>query len=293
MSKDIHFLRIPNKDDDGFAKVLNALFVNIEDAYLHSMKPILTTTEINVMLQDGSVTKSSTFDPQSIIQFYRSFLKDLRNWEVGDVQETTGELNRIYCQISANVDNYTIKGFFGIQFNILPYYKPDKQVIRIQKELLDLSTENSTLLESVADIGNQTIKQELKNMSLDDLEFEDLFERLLQNQELVGNLEDKIKNIERKYPQLEGAEKKRNSLIYELNNLIIKVYQASPILLDYNRLMQGEEGIIVYFDIEPKADLKGKNSSKLVNLARMKAPAMEEISELLKEISSSLSKKSS
>ncbi|HSA73413.1 MAG TPA: hypothetical protein VLD84_05600, partial [Nitrososphaeraceae archaeon] len=227
------------------------------------------------------------------IQFYRSFLKDLRNWEVGDVQETTGELNRIYSQISANVDNYTIKGFFGIQFNILPYYKPDKQVIRIQKELLDLSTENSTLLESVADIGNQTIKQELKNMSLDDLEFEDLFERLLQNQELVGNLEDKIKNIERKYPQLEGAEKKRNSLIYELNNLIIKVYQASPILLDYNRLMQGEEGIIVYFDIEPKADLKGKNSSKLVNLARMKAPAMEEISELLKEISSSLSKKSS
>ena len=143
MSKDIYFLRIPNKDDDGFAKVLNALFVNIEDAYLRSMKPILTTTEINVMLQDGSVTKSSTFDPQSIIQFYRSFLKDLQNWQVGDIQETTGELNRIYCQISANLDNYTIKGFFGIQFTILPYYKPDKQVIQIQKELIDLSTENS------------------------------------------------------------------------------------------------------------------------------------------------------
>jgi len=284
-------LRIPNKDNDGFAKVLNAHFVNIENAYLCSMKPILTTTEINVMLQDGSVTKSSTFDPQSIIQFYRSFLKDLRNWEVGDIQETTGELNRIYCQISANLDNYTIKGFFGIQFNILPYYKADKQVIQIQKELLDLSTENSTLLESVANIGNQTIKQELKNMSLDDLEFGDLFERLLENQELIGNLEEKMKNIERKYPQLEGAEKKRNSLIYELNDLIIKVYQVSPILIDYNRLMQGEEGIIVYFDIEPKVDPKGKNSSKLVNLARMKAPAKKEISDLFKEISSLLSKK--
>ena len=284
-------MRIPNKDNDGFAKVLNAHFVNIENAYLCSMKPILTTTEINVMLQDGSVTKSSTFDPQSIIQFYRSFLKDLRNWEVGDIQETTGELNRIYCQISANLDNYTIKGFFGIQFNILPYYKADKQVIQIQKELLDLSTENSTLLESVANIGNQTIKQELKNMSLDDLEFGDLFERLLENQELIGNLDEKMKNIERKYPQLEGAEKKRNSLIYELNNLIIKVYQVSPILIDYNRLMQGEEGIIVYFDIEPKVDPKGKNSSKLVNLARMKAPAKKEISDLFKEISSLLSKK--
>lgn len=284
-------MRIPNKDDEGFAKVLNAIFVNIEDAYLRSMKPILTTTEINVMLQDGSVTKSSTFDPQSITQFYRSFLKDLRNWQVGDIQETTGELNRIYCQILANLDNYTIKGFFGIQFTILPYYKPDKQVIQIQKELIDLSTENSTLLESVANIGNQTIKQELKNMSLDDLEFEDLFERLLQNQELIGNLEEKIKNIERKYPKLEGAEKKRNSLIYKLNNLIIKVYQVSPNLIDYNRLIQGEEGIIVYFDIEPKADPKGKNSSKLVNLARMKAPAKKEISDLFIEINSSLSKK--
>ena len=87
MSKDIYFLRIPNKDNDGFGKVLNALFVHIEDAYLRSMKPILTTTEINVMLQDGSVTKSSTFDPQSIIQFYRSFLKDLQKWKVGDIQK--------------------------------------------------------------------------------------------------------------------------------------------------------------------------------------------------------------
>jgi hypothetical protein len=284
-------LRIPNRDDDGYAKVLNALFVNIEDAYLRSMKPILNTTAINVMLQDGSVTKSSTFDPQSIIQFYRSFLKDLHKWEVEDIQETTGELNRIFCQTLAKLDNYTIKGFFGIQFNILPYYKPDKQVIKIQKELIDLSTENSALLESVANIGNKTIKQELKNMSLDDLEFEDLFERLMQNQELVGNLEEKIKNIERKYPQLEGAEKKRNSLIYELNDLIIKVYQVSPNLIDYNRLIQGEEGIIVYFDIEPKIDPKGKKSSKLVDFKRMKAPEKNEISDLFNEINASLNKK--
>jgi hypothetical protein len=47
-----------------------------------------------------------------------------------------------------------------------------------------------------------------------------------------------------------------------LNNLIIKAYQVSPILIDYNRLMQGEEGIIVYFDIEPKADPKGKTPAK-------------------------------
>lgn len=282
-------MRIPNKIEDDFAKKLNEYFDVIEDAYLQSMKPALTTTEVNVMLQDGSVTKSMTFDPQSVIGFYRSFLKDLKNWEVGNIQETTGELNRIYCQISADLDIYVIKGFFGIQYNILPYYKPDKQVIQIQKELIDLSANNSSQLESVANIGNNTIKQELKNMELDDLKFEDLFETLLENQDLMSELEDKIKNVEKLYPELEGAEKKNTSLIYELENLIMKVYQVTPILIDYNRLMQGEEGIIVYFDVEPRVDAKAKRSpNKTVNFSRMTPPTKQRIGELFKEISTAL-----
>ena len=282
-------MRIPNNIEDDFAKKLNEYFVEIEDLYLQGMKPSLTTTDVNVMLQDGSVTKSVTFDPQSVIRFYRSFLKELKNWDVADIQETTGELNRIYCQISANLEGYIIKGYFGLQYHILPYYKPDKQVIQLQKELFDLATNSSSQLESVANIGNNTIKQEIKNMALDDLEFEDLFEKLLENQDLIGKLEDKIKKVENSYPELEGAEKRRNSLFYELENLIINVYQVSPILIDYSKLMQGEEGIVVYFDIEPKIDAKAKKSSnKTVNLSRMKPPAKKKIGELFKEISSAL-----
>lgn len=282
-------MRIPNNADNDFAKKLNQQFAEIEDIYLQSMKPSLTTTEVNVMLQDGSVTKSETFDPQLVLGYYRSFLKYLKNWEIGDIQETTGELNRIYCQISANLDGYIVKGFFGIQYNILPYYKLDKQVIQIQKELLDLSVNNSSQLESVANIGNNTIKQELKNMALDDLEFEDLFERLLENKDLIGKLEDKIRNVEKIYPELEGAEKKRSSLIYELDNLVIKVYQVTPILIDYNKLMQGEEGLIVYFDIEPRADPKAKKSSnKTVDFSRMKPPIKKKIAALFNEIGPAL-----
>ena len=285
-------MRIPNKVEDDFAKKLNESFVEIEDFYLQSMKPSLTTTDVNVMLQDGSVTQSVTFDPQSVMRFYRSFLKELKKWDIGEIQETTGELNRIYCQISANLDDYVIKGYFGLQYHILPYYKPDKQVIQLQKELYDLATNSSSQLESVANIGNNTIKQELKNMALDDLEFEDLFEKLLDNQDLIGKLEDKIEKIEKSYPELEGAEKKRNSLFYELENLIIKIYQVSPILIDYNKLMQGEEGIVVYFDIEPNVDAKAKkSSSKTVDFSRMKPPTKKKIAELFKEISSALRNK--
>ena len=286
-------MRIPNKENDDFSKKVNGYFIDIEDIYLKSIKPFLTTREVNVMLQDGSVTKSSTFDPESVIGFYRSFLKDLKNWEIRDIQENTGDSSRIFCQISTNLDNYIIKGYFGIQFHVLPYYKLDKQVIQIQKELFDLSVKNSTLSESVANIGNSTIKQELKDMALDDLQFEDLFERLLQNQELIAKIEDKIKNVEKLYPELDGAENKKSSLIFELENLIIKLYQVSPILIDYNRLMQGEEGIIVYFDIETNVDGKGKKSNKSANFAQMKSLTKESIFELFKEINSVLSKQHS
>ncbi|HEY7228146.1 MAG TPA: hypothetical protein VH481_08480 [Nitrososphaeraceae archaeon] len=284
----LFFMRIPNKENDDFSNKLNRYFVEIENFYQQGVMPYLTMREVNVMLQDGSVTKSSTFDPKFVIGYYRTFLNGLKNWEVSDIQETTGESNRIYCQIFTSQDNYTIKGYFGIQFNILPYYKPDKQVIQIQKKLFDLSVKDSTVMDSVANIGNNAIKQELKNMALDDLKFEDLFEKLLQNQELVLNLEAKIKKIERLYPDLDRTEKKKNSLILELDNLIIKLYQITPNLIDYNRLMQGEEGIIVYFDIGPKADMKGKNLNKTINIAQMKPDTKVRISELFEEIISGL-----
>jgi len=281
-------MRIPNNESDNFSKKLNDYFVEIENFYQQSLMPCLAMREVNVMLQDGSVTKSSTFDPKLVLGYYRTFLKGLKNWEVSDIQETTGESNRIYCQIFSSQDNYTIKGYFGIQFNILPYYKLDKQVIQIQKKLFDLSIKNSSVMDSVANIGNNTIKQELKNMALDDLKFEDLFEKILENQELIVNLEDKIKKIERSYPELDKAEEMKNSMISELDNLVIKLYQISPNLIDYNRLMQGEEGIIVYFDIGTEANMKGKNSSKVINFAQMKPQTKARISELFEEIISGL-----
>jgi len=281
-------MRITNNESDNFSKKLNDYFVEIENFYQQSLMPCLAMREVNVMLQDGSVTKSSTFDPKLVLGYYRTFLNGLKNWEVSDIQETTGESNRIYCQIFSSQDNYTIKGYFGIQFNILPYYKLDKQVIQIQKKLFDLSIKNSSVMDSVANIGNNTIKQELKNMALDDLKFEDLFEKILENQQLIVNLEDKIKKIERSYPELDKAEEMKNSMILELENLVIKLYQISPNLIDYNRLMQGEEGIIVYFDIGTEANMKGKNSSKVINFAQMKPHTKARISELFEEIISGL-----
>ena len=127
-------------------------------------------------------------------------------------------------------------------------------------------------------------------MDLDELEFEDLFERLLQNQALIGKLEEKVKNIEESYPELNGAEKRKSLIISELENLVIKLYQVSAITIDHNKLMQGEEGIIVYFDMETIDKKKGKgNQTKSVNFDTMKDPLTNErITELFDEVVSAM-----
>ena len=66
-------MRIPNNENDDFSKKLNGYYADIENIYLESMKPHLTTREVDVMLQDGTITKSTTFDPESVIGFYQSF----------------------------------------------------------------------------------------------------------------------------------------------------------------------------------------------------------------------------
>jgi hypothetical protein len=43
---------------------------------------------------------------------------------------------------------------------------------------------------------------------------------------------------------------RESELLSELNHMLVSFYQTSPVLIDYNRLMQGEEGVTNYFDIE-------------------------------------------
>ena len=56
-------------------------------------------------------------------------------------------------------------------------------------------------------------------------------------------------------------------LLLELNdhyNYI--VYRITPVKIDYNRLIQGEEGVISYFDIEV---IKNKKKDGYVNTKRI------------------------
>ena len=103
----------------------------------------------------------------------------------------TEDLYRLYFQITCNIDKFYIYGYFGIQFHVLHYYKLDKEVIKIQKELIKLNQDVSESFISLADKGNKIIGEELRRQGINNLSFEELFAKIYENSNLMNNLEQK------------------------------------------------------------------------------------------------------
>ena len=253
-------MRLPLKDSDYFVTKVNETVKTIDDEFFDFLKPKLQMKKVDVMLGDGTITTAETFDPIEITNEFRRILQSLKDWTFTDISESkTEDLYRLYFQITCNVDKFYIYGYFGIQFHVLNYYKLDKEVIKIQRELIKLNQDVSDSFISLADKGNALIEEELRRQGLDNLSFEELFSKLYGNSNLMDSLEQKVLKLEKGFPIVQDSENKREQLISELTDMIIKLYHIMPVKIDYNKLMQGEEGVVSYFEIEI---IKNKKTGK-------------------------------
>ena len=91
------------------------------------------------------------------------------------------------------------------------------------------------------------------------------FVKLFENKELFERLEGKALSVENEFPEFEKIHIKRNQLFTELNSFIIELYQISAELMDYNKLLQGQIGVVTYFDIEKIKNLKTKERESYIN----------------------------
>lgn len=286
-------MRLPLKGSDYFVKEINEAVETIDEEFVYFLKPKLQMKKVDVMLGDGTITNAQTFDPKEITNEFRRILENLNNWIVTDISNSkTEDLYRLYFQITCNIDKFYIYGYFGIQFHVLHYYKLDKEVIKIQKELIKLNQDVSESFISLANKGNTIIEEELRRQGINNLSFEELFAKIYENSNLMNNLEQKVLKIEQQFPQIRDSENKREQLISQLNDMIIELYHITPVKIDYNGLMQGEEGIISYFEIEtiknkktgkrdPYIDTKKASSKEITETLTNK---LDEIASLLKEL---------
>ncbi|MGB7954919.1 MAG: hypothetical protein WCF23_13150 [Candidatus Nitrosopolaris sp.] len=282
-------MRLPIKEDDYFAREVNSAFEIVKDNYLLAIKPQIERNKANAMLGDGSVTQIDCFEPQRVMVFYQQLVDSLKWWvTTGMSTSQTEDLHRLYCQFTREVGQYRMSGYFGIQFHALPYYRVDKRIIEIQKELAQIAGEGGNTFKSMAGRGNHIVQKELESIGYAQLGFEELLEKLFEDEILVADLEKKTTALENEFPEFEEMRYKKERLFSELNDLLIELCQISPVSIDHNKLMQGEEGVVTYFDIEKVKNQKTKETDSYINTKRMTKELTEQVVSIFSEMANTL-----
>lgn len=265
-------MRTPIKGDDYFCRQVNAAAEKVQEAFLEAIKPTIAMRQASAMLGDGTITQADTFDPQNVQNFLQLLGNALEGWTFsGILKSATEDMHRLYSTFTKEADKFYISVYFGIQFHELPYYRVDRRVIEIQKELAKIEGRATSVLSEMTSAADRVLATELEKRGYTNLGFEELFAKMFDDEKLIEELNKKTAFVESQFPQIAETRNKKSELLSELNDLLIKFYQTSPVLIDYNRLMQGEEGITNYFDIEVLKNKK-KNKRREAFLDTIKMP---------------------
>lgn len=263
-------MRLPLKDtQNSNVQEVNSIFYQVGECYLRSISPKISMQEVNVMLADGTVTQSPTFDTGNVLKYFENLVRSLSGWQISGIfQSKVEDLNRIYCEFRKTAGKYDVRGYFGIQFHALPYYQVNKKVLDIQKNLRQLEDKGIQYYSQISQQANKMIEEELSVKGLAKMSEDELFKNLLENEGLYSDLVKKAESVESEFPQFLDIDRQRKLLIQGLENLVIELYQVSPVLIDYNKLMQGEAGVVMYLDVGTIKNEKTGQIDSFVNTKR-------------------------
>ena len=284
-------VRTPLKGDDYFCRQVNEAAQRVQEAFLDAIKSAITMRQANAMLGDSTITQAETFDPQNVQNFFQQLGNVLEGWTFGGVlKSATEDVHRLYSIFTKEADKFYISVYFGIQFHELPYYRVDRRVIEIQKELARIEGRATSDLSKMTGAADRVLATELEKRGYTNLGFEELFAKIFDDEKLIEELNMKTASVESQFPQFGQLHNKKSELLSELNDLLIKFYQTSPVLIDYNGLMQGEEGITNYFDIEVLKNKKMKRREAFLDTIKMPKEAADMLSGELGAVGETLRK---
>ena len=278
-------MRLGTKTSNDFLQILNKKNEEIQNLFLYNLKNLTKTVSIKVMLGDSTISEKLTFDPEKIRIFYKNLIKNLQDWSVQDVSITNDEdIRRIFTKFQAWDGNYILSGHLSVQFHVLLYYNPKYRVIECQKELSEIIDNTKNKESEIANLEDEFVYNKLKEMGYKNLDHQNLFELFFND----DKLREKIHNeIEQKCDvDFQKLYKKKTELFKELDSYLMETYQTTPILIDEQKLVTGEEGCLCTFDLE---FIKNKNkegmfdAKKIPEIVKQKIIGrLDEILELLK-----------
>jgi hypothetical protein len=262
--------------------LLNQFYENIKEVFENSIKNNIVTVETKVMLGDFSVIDIASFDPNKIVTLFQNFERMVnaksKNWQTVPIQSTkSDDIRRLYFQLSLEIEKFYFYIYMGIQFHSLLYYQIDKQVIEVSKQIRDLQQLNNSAKSEITKKGDQIIKQELEKLGYKDVDNTQLFEELFTRNDLSKNLIDKASSIEENYPNIEKNNDQIVKLKKDLENLIIETYHIDLASLDQNKMLQGENGMVIYVDFEMIKNKKTKEKTSVINFEKIPKETIDAI----------------
>ena len=274
-------MRLGSRSSNEFIQLLNKKNESIQQLFLEKILEITKLKNVNVMLGDATITEQKTFDPASVNDFYQKIIKNLKDWSVQEISiSNNDDVRRIFTKFEIREGNYLISGHMSLQYHVLLYYRPDQQVIQLQKELSEIIDLTKNKEKQMSDNSDQFVLNKLKEKGYKDFDHQKLFEIFYENDEFREKIYKEIeKDIEVDFQELSN---KKASLIKNLDNLLVETYQTSPVLIDDTRLITGEEGCLCTFDIE---FIKNKTKEGLFDPRKISESVKDNIVNRLDEFS--------
>ena len=241
-------MRIGNPTNNELFLELNKINEDIQKGFLKKIIQETRTVECNVMLGDSTTKNIKTFDIKNVESFFGRFQSGLSQWNSQGITYSSDEdLRRIFTKSEIKIGNYILSLHASLQYRVLLYYKPVQKVIELQKKLAGLIGEGGNSESKYEEESDRLIIEKLNELGFKDMPKQELFELFYNDEELAKKIK---KMIDDSQPEVIDSQGQKNQLFKELDNLLIEIFHTTSILIDEQKLVNGEEGCLCNIDLE-------------------------------------------
>lgn len=241
-------MRIGNPSNNEFILELNKINEEIQVEYLKKIIHVTRSVNCDVMLGDSTTKKVETFDIKNVETFFGRFESFLSEWNSQGVTYSSDEdLRRIFTKAEIRIGDYIVSLHKSLQYHVLLYYKPIQQVIELQKKLAELIDTNGNSESKYEEEGERLIIEKLNELGFKDMPKQELFELFYNDEELAKKIK---KMIDDSQPEVVDVQGQKNELFKKLDNLLIETFHTTSVMIDEQKLVNGEEGCLCNIDLE-------------------------------------------
>ena len=277
-------MRIGSKSENEFFLKLNKINEKIQHDFLRLITSASKTVDTKVMLGDSTVKEVDTFDPKNVEVFFNNIINSLKDWESQGISYSyNDDVRRIFTKLEIREGDYVISIHVSLQFHVLLYYKPVQKVIDLQKELSEIIDKTRTSDSKYSDEGNKIILQKLQDLGYDKINEQNLFELFYNDESLSKILSEKIEGSQEN--EIIEFNNRKKDLLNQLDNLLLETFQTSLVLIDEQRLVNGEEGCLCNIDLE---HVENNSKQGLFDLDSLDDKSQENIETRINQISGAL-----